>query len=165
MKRSMFMLPLVAVVATLFSGCAQEQKPDGLPDLYPCTLTLTQDGQPLAGATVQVLSADADGKWSAGGTTDEQGKVILVTYGKYQGVQAGKHKVVVSKQESDVPEGEMEAGIVVPGSGGGGTLPTSYTLVEKEYTSQETTPLELEIVPDQDNDQTFECGKAIREKI
>lgn len=59
-------------------------------------------------------------------------------------------------------EVEQEGGIVLSG---GGSIPKSYTLVEKQYTSGETTPLELEITPGGDNDQTFECGEPVREPI
>lgn len=163
MKISHLLLSSLGVAVCLAAaGCRDKVvKPEGLPDLYPCVLTFTQAGQPLTEATVQVVSDDAERKWSAGGITDEQGQAILVTYGKFQGVQAGMHTVTVSKQETDVQGVEMEAGIPIPG----GTLPKMFTLVEKKFTNPKTTPLKLEITPGANNDQTFECGAPVRQKI
>lgn len=163
MVRNQVLSISLCTAAALLAGCSAEvEKPVGMPDLYSCTLTLVQEGQPLVGATVQTISEDAGGRWGASGITNEQGEAVLITYGKYHGVQAGKHHVVVNKQEADAAEVKMEAGIPVPGTG---TLPKVFTLVEKRYTHQKTTPLELEIVPDQSNDQTFDCGRAVREKL
>lgn len=163
MAKNKLLVILICTITGLLTGCGAEvEKPVGMPDLYPCTLTLVQEGQPLVGATVQTISEDAGGRWGASGITNEQGEAVLITYGKYHGVQAGKHHVIVNKQEADAAEVKMEAGIPVPGAG---TLPKVFTLVEKRYTHQKTTPLELEIAPGQSNDQTFDCGRAIREKL
>jgi hypothetical protein len=158
MNKTLWKLCVVSAAVTAVFGCAKEERPDGLPDLFPCILTFTQEGKPLAGATVEVVGVDSS-QWSAGGMTDGAGRVELVTYGKFKGVRAGRHKVVVNKHESEASTSdvEMEAGIVLSGQ------PKIFSVVEQQYTTSETTPWEVEISSGGNNDQTFECGKAVRE--
>ncbi len=147
-----------------FCGCAQQDRPPGMPDLFPCTLTFTQNGQPLVEATIEVVGVDST-EWSAGGLTDQAGRVELVTYGQFPGVREGRHKVVVNKRESEASEAveEMEGGIVL--SGGGSSLPTEYTLVDQQYTSAASTPLTIEITSGGEHEETFELGAPVRERL
>jgi len=88
------------VLATLFCfGCGGEKLPPGMPKLYPATITVTQDGQPLAGAEVILLNTDPSTSWSAGGMTDQNGVIKLRTLGRYDGAPAGKYRVAVEKIE------------------------------------------------------------------
>ena len=129
------------------------------------TLTLTQDGTPLVGA---VVSLAGDSEFSVGGVTDAKGNVVVYTHGKHKGAPLGKYKVRVAKTESDPgppspksftgPEFEAwqkEYGNLPP--------PKTYTLVEKQYTQAETTPLGLDVTGP--TAQTLDVGKAIKEVI
>lgn len=79
-------------------GCDQgPAKPDNLPDLTPCTVTVMYKGQPVQDANV-VLAPDS-GQFSAAGTTDAAGKALMKTDGKYEGVAAGKYRALVTKME------------------------------------------------------------------
>jgi len=83
----------------LLSGCGGQKLPPGIPKLYPATITVIQDGNPLAGAEVVVISTDPSMNWSSGGVTDKNGVVKLRTMGQYDGVPLGKYKVGVRKIE------------------------------------------------------------------
>lgn len=74
--------------------------PEGMPSLIKeASVSVIQDGKPLPGAKVALISSDSSVKWTVGGTTDEQGVAKLVTHGQYPGAPAGSYKVTVSKRE------------------------------------------------------------------
>ena len=151
-------------------GCSSEKRPDGMPPLHPCRITITQDGAPLEGATV-VLHATSDGtRWRCSGVTDAGGVVNLQTQGQFRGVPAGTYKVTVEKEEVvslatpeqlaalerakaenpqwyDPPKFKYE----------------SWQLVSKEYTQEATTLHEITVSSGQ-NSATFDVGKAVRVK-
>ena len=88
-----------------FSGCGGEQLPPGMPKLYPATLTVMQDGKPLAGARVTMMNTDPEVNWPTGGTTDNNGVIRLMTMGRYNGAPAGTYRVYVSKIEMpEIPD-------------------------------------------------------------
>lgn len=81
----------------LVVGCG-EPRPEGMPALYPASVTITQDGQPLPDATVTLIPTDSTlARWPIGGVTDEAGITKLKTYIKFNGVPAGSFKVTVNK--------------------------------------------------------------------
>ena len=84
------------------AGCGTKL-PDGMPTLYPVTLTVTQDGNVLDGAIIEL--SGGSGVWSASGVTDAQGQTKLHTQGRYAGVPEGTFKVTVMKtiSEGDPP--------------------------------------------------------------
>jgi hypothetical protein len=157
MKKTFLLLFIVT-----FFGCSHKSVPDGFPKLVSVTLTLTQDGTPLSGAIVSLINPNV--QFLVGGTTDAQGSVVLHTHGQYKGAPLGKYKVRVVKTESDpAPPApptlhgtEFEAYAKLP-------PPKTYTLIEKQYTQAETTPLELEI--SRAMIQTFDVGKAVKDPI
>jgi hypothetical protein len=57
-------------------GCQSEQRPDGLPDLIPFQLNVTQDDQPCIGASVQLVSPEIP--FPVTGQTDANGVARLV---------------------------------------------------------------------------------------
>ena len=157
MKKSILILCFVALV-----GCAKSNVPDGLPKLVPVTLTLMQEGAPLSEA---VVSLEGDTPFSVGGVTDAKGSVILYTSGKYKGAPPGKFKVRVMKTESDptpsAPKpGDPEFRAYMEDARNRSAAKT-YTLVEKQYTQIDTTPLELDITGPLT--QTLDVGKAVKE--
>lgn len=89
------------IVALLFLGglvvfgCGGQELPPDLPKLYPATILVESDEGPVADATV-VLSPE-QGKWSAMGTTGENGVVVLKTNGTYPGAAEGRYQVLISK--------------------------------------------------------------------
>ncbi|MCL2118665.1 MAG: carboxypeptidase-like regulatory domain-containing protein [Planctomycetaceae bacterium] len=157
-----------SLVLLLFQGgCGGgPQKPEGMPPLYPCSITIIQDETPLAGAVVSLISPDGDGKWSSSAQTDEKGVAKLITYGQFQGSPAGTYHVTVSKRVSDgeppKPNVDENGRVLGPPTL---VVPSYIELVAMEYTSSKTTPLTIEVKPaKKGNDQTFDVGKAVQMK-
>jgi len=159
MKKTFILLFLVTLI-----GCTKTNVPDGFPKLVSVTLTLTQDGMPLSGA---IVSLAGDSQFSVGGVTDDKGNVILYTHGQHKGAPLGKFKVRIAKTESDSAPPEP-----LPGTPEHDAWmkemekrppPKTYTLVEKQYTQAETTPLELDVTGPLT--QTLNVGKVVKEVL
>lgn len=100
MKKIIKLLSIfTALLITIFAGCNRSDRPADLPQLTPCTLTVTaEDGVPVEGALVQLLSDQAPASlWNAGGITGPEGKLIPLVQGKWPGVVPGTYKVMVKK--------------------------------------------------------------------
>lgn len=151
--KNLFLLLAAAGACVASSGCGQKL-PEGIPDLVPVTLVLTQEGAPLDEATVSCIPVDsANSRWSCGGTTDAKGELPLTTLGQYKGVPAGEYKVVVMKmlienppQTRDDPPGQR------------------YRLVPEEYESADATPLTFTASKDQKRVE-LDLGPAIKEEM
>ena len=128
-------------------GCGPKL-PDGMPKLYPVTITVTQDGVPLADANL-ILSGGA-GIWISTGTTDAQGTATPFTQGKYVGIPAGTFKVAVTKV---VSEGEKpppspidaESARVFQEYQRSGKKYRQFNLTPLPYRREDTTPLTVTI--------------------
>ena len=141
-----YIIPLV--LATFLCGCSDPSRPDNLPTLYPVTLTIMLDGQPLEGAMVVLYAEDpAIENWTVGGYTDAQGKAIIVTHSQFRGAPAGKFKVCVSKEElpdeSTLEEEMMLATYTAAPSTG--TMRTIIHHVAPLFGQRETTTLAVEV--------------------
>jgi len=146
---AIFFLSAFFCFVLLIAGCSGGRaKPKDLPPLYPCTLTFTQEGVPLADASIILHS---DSKWSVGGKTDEKGEVRLATNGFYEGVPEGTYKITVWKM---VVEHHAETSEVI----------RQTDVVERKFSSEATTPLEITIGKG-NNNQTFDVGKAVSVNI
>lgn len=155
-------LPCLLLLVLFVSGCA-ERRPPGFPTLYPVTLHVTQEGEPLADASVSLRWIDNSMTWSIGGTTDEKGNVRLATHGKFEGAPLGKFKVVVFKTVS-IGEKEYEE------ASNRGDLKAAekidvqvFSHVENRYNSPDTTPIEIEITK-KDRLIEVDAGKAVKIK-
>ncbi|GHT26359.1 hypothetical protein FACS18942_03670 [Planctomycetales bacterium] len=155
---------LLVVLCSLFiavSGCQSALKPSDLPKLYPCTLTITQKGQMLAGAVVELIAQDTDkAKYVPLQRTGEKGVVVMTTYG-FDGVPAGKYKVVITKNiEETTKQLDKNTGETIIKDG------TRYRTVEAVYSGAATTPLEIEITGKERNVKlNLDAGKAVKQKI
>jgi hypothetical protein len=138
-------------------GCSRSSVPNDLPKLYPCTITITQDGKPLEKATVELFSSEGQAKYKSVTITNPQGVAIMSTYG-YQGTPIGKYKVVVSKDiEDDFIYGMSSTGTKEV------TASTLYRTVEAQYSDAKTTPHEIEITgKEKITEATFDAGKPIK---
>jgi len=141
---------IVLLVTTVIYGCRSSNRVQGLPALYPCRLTLIQDGKPLADASVQ-LYAEEESIWPVTGLSDASGTAILVTYGQFPGVPLGKYQIVVKKTRSDRTGGDNEY------SSG---ITKVYSLIEIEHIKKDTTKLEITIEKGQ-NSLTIDVGKSV----
>ena len=119
--------------------------------MTPCEITITQEGTPLAGATVE-LQYTTDVKYKTSGATDENGVAIMKTY-SYAGAQQGTAKVRVAKL---VTEGATEA----DDDGNGGSVGSDFNLVDPKYMSFDTTDLEITIGKENAK-ATFDVGAPV----
>jgi hypothetical protein len=156
---------------TLFAfGCGEKLPPD-LPKLHPTILTVVQEGKTLDNATVQLIPKDKNSKWSATGVTDASGKVEFYTHGKYKGVPKGTYRVVVQKTLTEEPK---YAGQSQPPEGVSyekwqqmlaSDKPKSYNVVDLNYGSRDSSPLEITVGSGSGKEQQVDVGKAIRDEI
>ncbi|MDR1268941.1 MAG: carboxypeptidase-like regulatory domain-containing protein [Planctomycetaceae bacterium] len=152
----------LSIFVSIIAGCGDKSRPSDLPPLYSCTVTVTQDGQPLEGATIRFDSVDSAGaKYQAAAVSGADGTASMKTYG-VQGSPVGKYKVVVTKIVSESTEYKLNEST-------GKEEPVNskrYRFVEPQFTSAETTPLEIEITGNEKNViKTFDVGKAVKEFI
>ena len=157
-------LPTLSCLLLILSGCGGTSRPADLPRLYPCTIAVTQDGSPLSDAVATLVSTDPSFKWAVFAQLDSSGKGKVFTQGLFPGAPEGEYKVVLSKEESvsesigPVVAPDPKADFII----GTPSILTVFTLVEKQYTDAQTTPLSLTI-SSKGNDQQFDCGKPVRE--
>jgi len=151
--RKMFFVTLG--VALLFqSGCAKDDgRPKDFPKVHPVSITITQEGQPLEGASV-VLESATKSKYSSSGTTDVSGVATIKTY-SYLGAPVGDYTVLVKKS---VPENQVE--MKTPEGDtylAGGDY---YNYVAPKYSEKESA---FKItVTDKGGKETFEVGAPVR---
>jgi len=153
------LLPIVA-------GCAGEQRLPGMPPLHPVFITVEQDGNPLAGATVTLLGNDeVTRQWPAGGVTDTNGVAQMRTSGRFEGAAAGQFRVMVDKTErpinpyeahteSDSPHFQdflREQRIVEA---------NTFIVIDPRFSSNDT-PLTIEVVRGQRN-YSVDVSPAVR---
>jgi len=146
-------------------GCGGKELPAGFPKLYPCTVTVTQEGEPLVGAIVRLHPSNPL-EWTVSGKTDGRGTAVIHTHGIHAGAPAGDFKVTVDKLEAVVPP--------LPAN-----LPTDeealnrlynqqeentrdYRLVEPGYSKVDSTTLTITI-DSKKTSETFDVGKKYRE--
>ena len=139
MKQFNRVLCFLCVIVFLFTGCGKP-RPDGMPPLYPVTITLTQENAPLEGATVSLRPIDASNEWAANGKTNAKGVAIISARPDFKGAAAGKYKVLITKKDVVSTRGGSSAA-----PAGGALITEEWTYVDRQYTSVETTPLEIEV--------------------
>ena len=152
----MFMLAILSI-----TGCGRDiSRPADLPPLFPCEIKITQEGTPLAGATVSLEPIDGitDTNYFASAITDERGRAIMVTYG-FNGVPVGRYKVTVRK--TIVEDGAK----IIDSYGDTVTAPgAEYRTIERQYSNANATPHEIEITNKKTPTVSFDVGKPIKEK-
>ena len=162
------LLTSVGVSLLFLAGCGQKLPP-GMPKLYQTTITIMQDGKPLAGAAVNVVNDDfATNPWTAGGITDANGVISLKTEGQYLGVPAGKYSVSVRKTEG--PEG-----LELPKNPSSDEeireydrimkqiQENSFHVVDDQFMDAKNSPLKLEVKGT--TKETFDVSPAVKNKV
>ena len=152
MRSLFYFLPLIVVL--VFTACSGQTKPPGLPPLFPCEITVTQDGQPLAGANIVFYGGQT---WVVGGGTGNNGVAKIYTQGTFEGAPAGTYKVTVTKTVTE--GGPTEADRNNPSYAGDGG--TTYDTVDKQFRSVDTTPLEIEVQSGK-NAKTLDVEKSVK---
>ena len=97
--------------ALVFSWGCGKKKPDGIPDLYPATITVKNGSTPIANVSIVLIKKDSSssgGSWSATGNTDSNGVAkIKTSQGDWvgNGAPAGEYTIFMNKRPGDfVPE-------------------------------------------------------------
>lgn len=153
----------------LVLGCSD--RPAGMPALYPCKITITQEDAPLVDASV-VLSNISDpalgDTWSAAGRTDSSGVAVIQTNGQYAGAPGGTYKIIVEKINTESakfgprpPAGTPEL-VDWEDKTAFDTTISRVILVEPLYSSS-STPHEIEVKKG-NNDVSIDVGKAVKIK-
>lgn len=156
-----YLYPLFGVIVFSFLiGCSGEKRPEGLPKLYPCTITVLQEGKPLENASIDLIMKNGFCKWPIAGTTDSAGVAELRTYGLYKGVPSGTFSVSIEKRE---PESKLEQQFDPSRK----TAPKPikvFSYVDQKYTNVKTTPLEI-TVEEKAAKKEFDLGKPIKKHV
>jgi hypothetical protein len=147
-----YVVVALCLCVPFLSGCNQSQRPKGLPNLHPCTINVTQNGNPVDDVSVQLISKE-ESVWPVTGTTDTSGNAVLVTYGQFRGAPIGDYIVILSKRltETSTPAAnEYVSGVT-----------EVYSLIDLKYTEPETSPLEMSVKKGR-NTISFEIGQPVR---
>jgi hypothetical protein len=157
MKKILF---FVLSICFFVIGCQRGgNRPDDLPKLHPCTITVTQNNIPLEGASVTLQTNDNSGKYNTcSGVTNSLGIAQINTYG-FSGVPKGNYKITVSKII-------VEGGISKTDEFGGGSIEGGKAIqtVDAIYTESNTTPCEIKIT-ESSNSLTLDVGNQKRNVI
>ena len=158
---------MLGVGLLLFTGCGKK-KPDGIPPLYPVSVTITKGGTPVAGANVFLVPTSVDfGSWSAAGFTDASGLATIETSQgdwKGKGAPEGEFKIYLTKL-AKIEEPERPAG-----DDGSVDLADFYAErlrrleaaskeIPKELTSVATSGLKITVTAGSGADETFDISK------
>lgn len=153
--------PLLGVVVfSLLIGCSGEKRPEGMPKLYPCSITVLQEGKPLENASIDLIMKNGSFKWPVSGTTDSSGVAELRTHGLYPGAPSGTFTVTIEKRE---PESDPRP-ILDPVMGSNPKPIKIFSFVDQKYTDPKTTPLEITI-EQKSLKKEFDLGKPIRKHV
>jgi hypothetical protein len=154
---TVFLLSLLLV-----SGCrGNDGRPADLPKLFPATVTVTQGGEALAGAHVELVPQDSpDHPYRASATTDANGKATMMTYG-FLGAPAGNFKIIVRKGiVENIVYGTDAVGRQIVLSS------ESYIVVQNRYSDEKETPHEIEVPASRKGKHgTIDVGEAVRTRV
>ncbi len=152
MRKTLYFL-FIGFVSFVASGCSSEKLPDGMPDLIPTVIKLTQGGAPLEGASIALVPQTAENsRWASGGSTDSNGEVTIQTLGRYPGAPPGKYKVTVYKSlVEDLSPGLEDSPNV-------SKKYKTFSLVDTKLRTPDTTSLQLEVAGPETL-QTFDVGR------
>jgi len=164
MYRALTLSIILSFAFCLLPGCG-ESLPPGMPRLYPAIITVTQEGTPLEGATVQLIPEDqANAQWGPGGTTNASGVAVLYTNARFRGAPLGEYRVTVTKRETEPhPHPELSGGDraqLAEFMRIAQSLKT-YNYVEPQYSSITETPLRIEITARERNYEV-DAGQQVR---
>lgn len=163
MNKLIAFFSLTCVGLICLTGCGGVKKPDGMPDLVKATITLTQEGQPLADADVTCFGKQQSA-WTVFGRSDAKGVVELKTYtSEFSGAPVDEYVVCVKKIEAtpskygDTPPPTMDEADAWSKKRAAEYRP-SYYLVPEEFINQATSTLTLNVTADGVQPATLELG-------
>jgi hypothetical protein len=172
MKKIFLFLPMIILL--LISGCGTSNLPKDLPRLYPCEITVIQDGKPLEDAIVTLEFTDSsrpeNGQlWFPMGATDSDGKAVVRSNAQYDGAPIGTYKVLVSKTRQKPSKYGLPPPQGTPQYDKWEELVENefrpwFGFVEKKFSNAAETPYEIEIKKGK-NKLTIDVGKPVEYRI
>ena len=169
MNRSLTSFIALLFAFVIMTGCG-EKLPSGMPKLFPASITVTQEGEPLDGAMVLLIPEDsALQEWGPGGLTNASGVAVMRTNGKCKGAPLGKYKVTVTKTEREPHPHPEWADLPMNDPNYRQFLRMAeslkaYNLVERDFGSRDRTPLQVEVASGQKS-HSVDVGNKIRNEI
>ena len=154
--RTIFIIFSFIAALSLQMGCGKDiNRPDDLPKLYPVSVTVTQEGKPLPGATVTLNSKTPTKYGTCSAETDASGVAVLRTYG-YNGAPLGQYTVMVEKRGVEgARETKDEYGTTMMSGG------KIYQYVDAKYTNEGSTPFSIDVT-EKGAKEAFEVGAPVR---
>jgi hypothetical protein len=95
MTRNLIYTTILIIFVTFSISCNNRPKlerPEGMPELHPCSVTVTFGGQAIEGVVVSLTPEDGS-KWGASGSTNKNGTAALSTSYGFKGVPEGKYTI------------------------------------------------------------------------
>ena len=166
MNRTCISLIASFLAVTFFTGCG-EKLPDGMPKLYPTSITVIQESGPLEEALVQLFPEDgSNSQWGPSGITDASGVAEMKTNAKYKGAPLGKYKATVIKREREPHPNPEWASLPREDPNFQKFVQISrmlklYDLVEPQFASVVKSPLLIEVTADQ-KEHTVDVGSKVK---
>ena len=148
-------------------GCGGQKTPPDMPKLYPTSVTIVQEGEPVADAIVQFVKKDnLTYKWLIGGRTDAQGVCQLAVNGKYKGAPEGDFVVVAYK--TTITESETRKTTPTPEDPAEAQAwaekvaeeESQLDEIDLKYKKFDTTDLTISVVAGK-NEATFDVGPKV----
>ncbi|MDR3232866.1 MAG: hypothetical protein LBT46_04245 [Planctomycetaceae bacterium] len=140
----------ITLLLLVTAGCGQKYPP-GMPPLYPCQVTIVQEGKPVLNAKLVFHETEqGTATWAVSSLTNTGGVANMSTNGPYAGVPAGTYKITVEKIE-EVQEAKGYYHV---------------DLVDVQYRTADTTPLQVEVTKrKKSNVFSFDVGAEVQEKV
>ena len=165
----MTFLGIAVVLLVASSGCNGKKKPADLPALYPCQITVMQDGKPLEGALVR-LHSDKSLRFTTSGVTDNQGVANIKTDVSWPGAPEGKYKVCVQKVVTssaqdlpkEVPNPTTDRAGYAEYRKKAAEIGKATSYVDKKFLRPNSTPVTAEVTTSGCT-QTVDVGAAVNE--
>lgn len=145
---SIVFLPLLGSVAAGGCGARPDRWAKDRPPTYPARGVVTFAGEPVAGATVVLTSADHP--LSACGFTDARGRFTLRTFAPGDGAVEGRHGVRIEKYKEDFTK------LDAPAVEYGAKTTRGIPLLPERYAEVETSGFTAEVSPRGSNTFRFD---------
>jgi hypothetical protein len=97
MPRKIIVLLFLVLFITACSNRPKLERPEGMPELHPCSVTVTFGGTVMEGVTISLTPVEKDSQWIASGATDKNGTAIPCSSYGFKGVPEGKYAVAFTR--------------------------------------------------------------------
>jgi hypothetical protein len=97
MTKRIIILLLLTIPCISCNSHVQLERPEGMPDLHPCSITVTFGGNVVEGVKVSLTPVESHSMWQPSGMTDKNGTAKPSTSYGFNGVPAGMYNVTFSK--------------------------------------------------------------------